>query len=316
MQILKKVFLFLVKILLSLAILSLVFIFIPYKQVFAVIKQAQLLYIFYGFFFFLLCQVFCIWRWQTLLQAIGPKIAIKDVTVAYFLGLFFNIFSPSFVVGDIMRGHTIVKKHGDIKKIASSVLMDRFSATIAVTILGVVAFLLGFNLLPNKSKVFAPLVIISIVSFIAFMFFFSKRVFKFSISFLRKFPNFQNKLVNLHNELYFYKLKPKAFLQSLGLSLIVQILNVISYFMVAKAFSDNTALIYFFIFVPIVTLIALIPITIAGLGTREASMVYFFSIVNMVSTIAVSISLFSVVFLSIAGIIGGLIHVIIYRRRV
>jgi uncharacterized protein (TIRG00374 family) len=48
---------------------------------------------------------------------------------------------------------------------------------------------------------------------------------------------------------------------------------------------------YVFIIMPMVTLVELIPISISGLGTREATVIYFFSVMGITSAYAVSFSI-------------------------
>ena len=82
----------------------------------------------------------------------------------------------------------------------------------------------------------------------------------------------------------------------------------------AKAFYVEANLIHFFILVPIIMVIALIPITIAGAGTRDASAVYFFSLIGIGKSIGLGVSLLNLLSMVIASIAGGILYITVYHR--
>jgi uncharacterized membrane protein YbhN (UPF0104 family) len=87
------------------------------------------------------------------------------------------------------------------------------------------------------------------------------------------------------------------------------------FFVTSKAFGLDLGIIYFLILVPIIMMIALIPITIAGAGTREAAAVYFFSLVGINKSIGLGMSLLNLAFTIFIGLLGGIFYVTIYHRR-
>lgn len=125
----------------------------------------------------------------------------------------------------------------------------------------------------------------------------------------------KKKLVAFHDELYFFKENPKIFIKSLFFSFPIQFLTATGFFIISKAFGVKIGIIYFLTLVPIIMAITLIPITIAGVGTREASAVYFLSLIGVGKSIGLGISLVHLVFMIFTSVIGGIIYVSIYHRR-
>jgi len=65
----------------------------------------------------------------------------------------------------------------------------------------------------------------------------------------------------------------------------------------------------YFIFIPIVHLILLIPFTINGLGLREGTYMEIFKYYGISSAAAVSFSWIDLAFMLVVGIAGGIIYI-------
>ena len=309
----KKRFFFIFRIIVSAAILFALFKFVPYQHLIEIYKEADKVYILYGFLVFLLCNIAASFRWRFLLSSLGVKISARETLYAFFSGLFFNLFFPSFVAGDVFRGFSVSYRHGQTQKVASSVLMDRFSGATALTLLALISFIAGRKLMPAEG-IAIPLGVLCLILLFASAIIFSRRFFSFLIQILGKENAFKKKLISFHGQLYFFRQNPRVFLKSMLFSFPIQVLGAMSFFVVSKAFGLTLGPIYFLVLVPIVIAIALIPITIAGAGTREAASVYFFSLLGVDKGVGLSISLLNLVFMVSLGILGGIIYVSLYHR--
>ncbi len=307
----KKFLLF--RLLATAAILVAIFKFVPYERLVSVYKDSKKGYLVLGFFIFVLCQTIGVFRWRFLLSSLGINISTREAFYSYLCGLFLNLFFPSFVAGDVFRSFCISRRHGDTGKVASSVLMDRFSGAIALTIVALFAFIFGRSIVPNEGVVIA-LFFLCVIAGFSSLAIFSKSFFRFLARVFKKKPRFEKKLISFHDKLYFFRTNPKVFAKSFLFSLPIQLLLPTAFFVISRAFGVSLGAIYFFIVIPIVAAISLIPITIAGAGTREASAVYFFSLVGIEKSIGLGISLLNLVFLISMGIIGGIFYVIVYHK--
>ena len=259
------------------------------------------------------CNVLGAFRWRFLLSSLGLNISVREALYAFFSSLFFNLFFPSFVAGDVFRGFSISYRYGQTKKVASSVLMDRFSGATALVLVALISFIAARGLIPLKD-VALPLGLLCLLLIASSAIIFSRRVFSFLVKILKKESPLKKKLVSFHDQLYFFRQNPSVFVKSLLFSFPIQIISALSFWVVSKAFSLTLGPMYFLILVPIVMAIALIPITIAGAGTREAAALYFFSLLGIDKGTALSISLLNLFFLVALGILGGIIYVSVYHR--
>lgn len=310
----KKKFFFILRIAVTSAILFALFKFIPYKQLIEVYADSNKVYIVFTFLIFFFSQFIGIVRWRFLLCSLGLKVSLREAFYSLFCGLFFNLFFPSFVAGDVFRGFSISHRHGSAKKVATSVLMDRFSGAVALAIVALASFLfLGGVLRNNKEVIFAVFFLCAVI-LLSFLIIFSRRFFHFLIKILKERSPFRQKLVSFHDQLYFFKENPAIFIKSLIFSLVIQTSFPAAWFIASKAFGVDVGIGYFFMLVPIIMAIALVPITIAGAGTREASAVYFFSFLGIEKSIGLGISLLNLVFMVFMGIAGGIFYVTVYHR--
>jgi len=315
----KKVSLFL-RILVTIGLLYYLFKRVPYRDLIDIFVNSDKIYIFLSFLIFFISISLGMLRWRFLLHSLGLKVTYPEATGTYLSCYFFNLFFPSFVAGDVFRGASIASRHGEMKKVFSSVLMDRFSGAFGLALVTAISFILAicFNFFESidfpYKEVAGAIFSISAIVALASLFIFSKRVFSFSLKILKKESALRNKLINFHDQLYFFRKKPKVFLKSLCYSIPIQMLAPIAFFISSKAFGLDLGFVYFLILTPIIMAIAIIPISIAGLGIRENAAVFFFCLVGVKANIGTGMSLLNGAFLILLGVFGGLFYVSLYHR--
>lgn len=309
----KKNFFLIFRFAATLALFYVLFKFIPYGQLISVYKDSKKIYLFAGFFAFILSYFVAVLRWKFLLSSLGVKVSFLEACYAFASGQFFNLFFPSVLAGDLFRGIAISYRYRDTKKAVSSVLMDRFSGAVALNLIALISFIAARGILRQKEVLLALSILSGIILFL-FLVIFSKRFFNTLARIFKEGSLFKKKIVNFHDQLYFFKKNPLIFIKSLFFSVAVQGLFPIGFFIASKAFSLELSYVYFFILVPIIMAITLIPITIAGAGTREASAVYFFSLVGVAKSVGFGIFVLDLVFRLFIGIVGGVFYVGICHR--
>lgn len=110
----------------------------------------------------------------------------------------------------------------------------------------------------------------------------------------------------------FYRDMPalKSLVIPLLLGLFSYVLYFIQIYIIALSFSVDIPFAVFILIYPVASLIGLIPITVSGLGTREAALIHIFSIYGIPSNITVAISLSGyVITMLIPSITGGILSI-------
>src|SRR3989338_3030536 len=94
---------FLLKAIVSLGILSFLLSRIDMAQLLRVLSSVHLSYLVIAMAGYFLGQIICSMRWALLARPLGFKNPLKDFAVFYFIGMFFNLFAPSTIGGDVGR---------------------------------------------------------------------------------------------------------------------------------------------------------------------------------------------------------------------
>ena len=310
----KNIVLFLLRLFVAAALIFALFKLIPYQALVDILKHSKKIYIFYGFLIYFASNIMAVIRWRYILKWLGIKITKSEAFMAFFSGLFFNLFFPSFIAGDVFRAGAISYRHGKLKKAASSVFMDRFSGSVSLAVVASCAAFAGIkkNISPRiLSAVFILLVIVAAVTVVIF----SRRVFTFILRIVRN-KNLRERIIKFHDELYLFREHPRAFFTCMAVSAFIHLFTCLCFYLTGFAFGLNLSFVDYLIVIPVIMTIALIPVSIAGIGTREAAAVYFFSIIGVDKTIALSLSLINLASVILLSVLGGLVYVTVYHRMI
>ncbi|MEM7129383.1 MAG: lysylphosphatidylglycerol synthase transmembrane domain-containing protein [Chloroflexota bacterium] len=247
-------------------------------------------------------------RLHTVLVATGNKIKFMTVVNTNFMGMFFANFMPQVVGVDLTRVLELRRQGGAGTDVVASVFLDRVIGLISLFLMTFVGILVGFQLISDPS-IIATIIVLAAL-------FFCGWCFLFNLPFLQKFrfildwplihPN-REKVVQIYETLYQIRMQPGLIWRLIGICLVSQWVEVASVWALAYALDFSVAPFYFYIFVPIIWLITMLPVSIAGLGVREVAYVFFFSSVGMFQADAFSLSLLVYSTQLIMGIIGGLL---------
>lgn len=244
-------------------------------------------------------------RWRLLLL---KGIGLKRLFSLYMIGSFFNNLMPGIIGGDAVKAYYLGKelKHKPSKFSMSefsiaiaSVFMDRYIGFVSLLIIAIIAYPCGVNLMRGSYIEWILLaIIVAFVtgSAILFVFRFGKR--------LRFMSGF-------YEYLRYYKEAWGTLLRGVLLSLLIQTIIICSAYVISRGLGIAIPLYFFFVIVPIISVISSIPVSISGIGVREASFVLFLSPLGVNPAQAITLSL--TWFLSFA--IGSLPGLIFYLRQ-
>jgi uncharacterized membrane protein YbhN (UPF0104 family) len=101
---------------------------------------------------------------------------------------------------------------------------------------------------------------------------------------------FRRFTVGLAEAFLLYRRSPRLLLETTALSLLVQVGNVLVVWVIGIGLSAPIPASFYYIFVPLVALLTLLPISIGGHGVREASMIFLLGAVGVGPDVAVTLS--------------------------
>jgi hypothetical protein len=243
-----------------------------------------------------------------LLLGAGEDVAFGNVFVTSLFGLFMSLFLPSVVGMDVGRMHELSRLRENKIGVVSTVLLDRLVGLISLVITAMIALIIaGYQYV--GAEVIYVVVGSAVLMAIAWLLFFNRKVmrhFRWVLE-LPVIQHFYETFEDLYTALHELQHQRRLLGATLLTSMVMVILEVSSVVLVARAIDVTINPVYFFIFMPLIWVIIAIPISIGGLGVREAVFVSFFTQVGMTAAQAILISLLYYSFTLIAGAVGGLI---------
>jgi glycosyltransferase 2 family protein len=250
-------------------------------------------------------------QWHLLLDNRGVRLTLRHSLWLYHIGLFFNNFLLGNVGGDAFRIYDIRRLSNRTDAAFSTVFLDRFIGFFALSSLALlVAAFMIFHLLASSAVYAIVLIFSSWVLALLFLFFEG-----FAVKFAWLFRWILPPPIHIKAKAFYYSLnafrhEKKLLYRVFALSLIIQTLRILTHWSAARALTLNVSPGYFFLFIPIVALLAGLPISLGGLGVREQSAVTLFGQIGIPSAQIVAFEVLAYLVGIIATLPGGILFVL------
>jgi len=306
------------RIIISVVLLFLLFKFnkIDFNSLINDIKGADRMFLALGFVIALLVHVLGFLRWRMLLRVAEINVPFKKLVSSFCGGIFFSIFLPSTIGGDLVKTADLVSHTQKAKQVIATVFLDRLSGYVGLVLVVLPAVLLGGWLINDKTVYFSvALIVILLIGVLLLLF--NSSIYNRIASFL-SVPGsgkIRDALRNMHRELHIFRNHKKTIIANLALSFLVQLLFPLGAYFAGLSLGIKINPIYFLIFLPIISAITLLPIAIGGLGLREGLFVVYFAKAGVIKQLALAMSLLSFSFVVFSGAIGGVIYVLTVHHR-
>ena len=248
-------------------------------------------------------------RLQLIFQAEEVRIGLGETCQLTFVGYFFNNFLPTAVGGDIVKAVCASRVTGEPVKSVTSVLMDRIFGLFTFILLPSISLLFIVKHLSNPA---IPAIVYSFLgmSILCFFLIFNRNVarqFRFVETTLAWF-RLHLKVRKIYDGLHDFKRHKGVAAQAMILSIIGQGIGILVLYGLAVALGAKTSPIYFYLLVPVVHLVSMLP-SLNGLGIRESAYIYFLSpYIGKEGSAALGILWLALLFL--LSLIGGLIYLV------
>lgn len=250
-------------------------------------------------------------KWRVLLTPLNLEVSFQDLLAYTFVGLFFGNVLPSNIGGDLVRAYGLAAASKRPEEAAISVLVDRLMGLVAffasaVVMATLTLALLGGNL-GMETVVFWVLAAFALLlGGMAILF--SRRVtrrsaFLFDLPFLQAL---RPTAVRVFHALQAYRTQYTVLFLAVTISLSVVVITSIVQWAIAQALRLDIPALYFFLFNPLIAFVLVVPISVNGIGLKEAAFVFFFGLVGVSQDAALSISLLFHAIIVLSSLPGGL----------
>jgi hypothetical protein len=295
----KKILFLSLKLIVSSALLYIVFSRTGVRQVFSLLKDIHFSVFFSAVLLYIIAQLLSTVRWKLLLP---DTLRIKKLFSLYLIGSFFNTVLPGLIGGDAVKAFYLYRATGRGGLTVASIFMDRYIGFVMLIIICTLAFPFGYSYFQNSpvSWGFPFIVLIFIIgSFLIFGFRFGKGI---------------RILSELYDYFHSYRDKKGIVIKALLISAVVQLSGFFAVYILALGLGVHIPFLACLIFIPLIIMFTALPISISGIGIREGAFVLFFGLIGIRQDVATALSL-SWFIANATGSLLGLIEYIRYRKE-
>jgi uncharacterized membrane protein YbhN (UPF0104 family) len=244
-------------------------------------------------------------RWQALLGGLGVHVPISRLTVLYFVGMFFNIFLPTGVGGDMVRAVELTQDSRHGAEAVGTVFVDRLTGLLVLFIIALAALPFSFRLV--EPEVTVTIVVMALAGLVGGWLLLQGDLLG-RIGRRLPFLPAQEKLEKLFRTIG--GCGRRALAGALAISVLFNLANILVNYLVALALDVRLSPWYFFAFVPLISFSLALPVSLGGLGVREGTYVLLFGQAGVAPEQALALSLSYYAITVVTGLIGGLVYTV------
>ncbi len=231
-------------------------------------------------------------RWQMLARPLGFRQPWGQFVAYYFIGMFFNLVLPTSVGGDVVRAWYLDNRSGRRSAAMVSVLLDRGSGLCVLLALACVAAAL------------APVQLPAFIAWSVWGLAAAAAAGLASLPLLLRWTNRFARLRPVVEAMGVYRREVRLMVLATLLSVFVQAANVVLVWLIGAAMGLPVPPLYYWILVPVVTLVTLVPVSLNGMGLREAATVFLLAPLGIETGTALSLAFLWFLSFSVVSLVG------------
>lgn len=265
-------------------------------------------------------------RWKDLLLVQGIQSKVTSLMEYYIVSAFFNVLIPGRYGGDLSRVYDTAKDNKEMEKSIAVIIIERGSGLLILLLFGLFSTL--YRMMANKGEIdqnkLAGLFVLFLAFTLGLVFMFllvhprTARYFKwlFKIGFIQKIAG--SRVKKFKDALSIYWHSPRKLFYIFFLSLLLQLNVIIHYYFISLAFNiQEISLLEHFIFIPLLLLILIIPVSFAGLGLRDLSVIKSFEVLGSNAQSGGAFAIADFLMQIVQGVLGGILFSLrgFYRNK-
>ncbi|MCX6559321.1 MAG: lysylphosphatidylglycerol synthase transmembrane domain-containing protein [Candidatus Aminicenantes bacterium] len=248
------------------------------------------------------------YRWRILALARGDDLPIAFLFRSCLIGEFFNSFLPTNFGGDAYRIWDGSRQSRSLVRSSAIVIVERMSGILILLFFAVIASLLRLDMV-RRVPLIAVSLLLGIGGFAVLGLFFLPAVGRRlqrppAAGPLRKA---MIKAAEFRSVIVGYRDHPRDFLRATAWAFLLQLNVILYYFLIGRALGLRVPALDYFVFIPLVLLIQLLPISINGLGVREVAYIEIFKFYGVAGEMALSFSIIGIAFGLLVSVVGGIL---------
>ena len=280
----------------------------------AVIKRTTYVFLLPGLLIGVVASFVSAYQWQILLRAEQIRVGLARLFKLYLIGIGFSHFLPTGMGGDVIKAWYVGRASGNYAGSASAVVVTRLSGYFGMQLVAFSALLLIHRSITTSLALWAVLLSLLVGGMIG-----GVLLLTTLLPGLLKKNRVKSRLLAsvqpVGEALLATIRRPRLLCGVTGVGGVFWVLSVLDYYTYASALRMNVPLSFYFVAIPVVSLVAFLPITINGFGLRESAFVSVFATVHVPTATSLLLALMMDVQVLFFGIIGGLLYLTMNRQE-
>ncbi len=257
----------------------------------------------------------CTLRWRLLMRPVMSSIPVPRLFGIFCMGLFFNLAFPTVIGGDVVKVYYAGKPSRRFAESFATTFLDRDAGMLAMMLIACAATLAQSVTIPGIP---ARLIIWGACAAFACanLAIFTPGLHGVVTGILRraKLGAAARKVDAVFNVFLSMRRYPGVLVGALLISLVNQLLVITVTSTMALGLRISVPFRYFLIFVPVITLISMVPVSLNGMGLREYAFVSLFGAIGVEHEACLALGLVSSAVIVLSAIPGGIVY-LLYRTR-
>lgn len=212
---------------------------------------------------FLFAQIASARRWQLYARPLHFERPLSRFCAYYFIGMYFNLVLPSTVGGDVMRVVYLDGQSGRKWAAFLSVVLERINGLIVLTCVAC----LGLALTPIELPEWVAISVWGVAVFTV--------VSLASLPLLARWQRISGAKREQARTIVDLLCSPALMIEASFLSILTQLCGVFTVYFLGVGLGLDVPLGYYFVLSPMIVLLTMAPISVNGMGVREAGTVLF-----------------------------------------
>jgi uncharacterized membrane protein YbhN (UPF0104 family) len=282
------------KLLLSLALLAVLFSRTDLSEMRSALAEAHVAWLAVALAVIVFSQFVSAYRWALLAAAVGFECPFGRICIYYFTGMYLNLFGPGTVAGDVARALFLAA--GQRRALAfTTVLAHRVIGFVMLVWISAVAIVvLPDQPLPGMFRWLAALALpVTIAGWL-----WGPRWIA------RLLPPSNSWRVLVERDLAPYWYDRRLLAASLVWAAAAQLIQISGQFFIGDALGLHLPAAFFFVVVPLTSIVGTLPFSLQGIGVREAGFWYYLSRIGVQRETALAFGLLSSAVVLLSGLTG------------
>jgi uncharacterized membrane protein YbhN (UPF0104 family) len=268
---------------------------VEWGQLGRVLSAVRFEYCFAALAVYSLAQLVSSYRWLVLSRALGFTDRWPRYVALYYVGMFFNLFLPTAIGGDVVRAWCLAGGPGRRGKALLSVISERLSGLLALLALGCLAGCARPAAVPWWAVGLVWLIAAGAAG---------------GLVALPALGRWSAPARALAEGLCLFRGQRRRWAAAFGLSLIVQAASFVEVWLLARGLGLPVSFLAFAVVVPLVTLLTMLPVSVNGVGVREGSLAVLLGPAGVGPAEALTLGVLWFCMLGVASLFGGVVYLL------